>query len=79
MKSVIDITNEEARVEWRGKHVFRGRIRHALLCRPEVNSMARSYLRDLRAAEMVAWQLSGGDYLISGATQSRREIAQGVI
>jgi hypothetical protein len=27
--------------------------------------MAREYLRDLRAAEMITWQLSGGDYLIS--------------
>ena len=26
---------------------------------------ARAYLRDLRAAEMAAWQLTGGDYLIS--------------
>jgi hypothetical protein len=33
---------------------------------PQLNSMAREYLRDLSAAEMIAWQLSGGDYLISG-------------
>src|SRR5215831_18309279 len=49
----------------RTKDISRNRIRHPLLCQPQLNSMGRAYLRDLRAAEMIAWQLSGGDYLIS--------------
>ena len=43
----------------------RGRIRNPLVCQPELSSMTRAYLRELRAAEMTAWELSGGDYLIS--------------
>jgi hypothetical protein len=35
--------------------------------------MARAYLRDLRAAEMIAWELSGGDYLISGSERQKYE------
>ena len=53
------------RHEGRTKDISRNRIRHPLFCEPQINSMARAYLRDLRAAEMIAWQLSGGDYLIS--------------
>ena len=53
------------RQEGRTKDISRNRIRYPLLCQPQLNSMARAYLRDLRAAEMIAWQLSGGDYLIS--------------
>ena len=53
------------RRESRTKDIHRNRIRHPLLGQPQLNSMARAYLRDLRAAEMLAWQLSGGDYLIS--------------
>lgn len=30
------------------------------------NAAARAYLRDLRAAEMFAWEMTGGDFLISG-------------
>jgi len=51
--------------EGRTNDIFQHRLRHPLLCQPELKSMARAYLRDLRAAEMIAWQLSGGDYLIS--------------
>lgn len=29
------------------------------------HALARAYFRDLRAAEMRAWELTGGDYLIS--------------
>jgi hypothetical protein len=29
------------------------------------NTVIRAYLRDLRAAEMTAWELTGGDFLIS--------------
>ena len=55
------------------KNISRGRIRHPFLCQPQINSMARAYLRDLRAAEMIAWELSGGDYLISGSERQKYE------
>jgi hypothetical protein len=29
-------------------------------------AMTRSYYRCLRAAEMAAWELTGGDYVVSG-------------
>ena len=50
----------------RANKTSRRRIQNPLVCQPQLNSMARAYLRDLRAAEMIAWQLTGGDYLISG-------------
>jgi hypothetical protein len=69
MKSSIDSVSEVTmlkRRDQRSNDIFRNRIRNPLLCQPELNSTARAYLRDLRAAEMLAWQLTGGDYLISG-------------
>ena len=53
------------------------RSRLPLAPRPALASEARAYLRRLRAAEMAAWELSGGDYLLSGSAygiraQSRR-------
>jgi len=36
------------------------------LIQPSIRSIVdRSYLRGLRAAEMAAWERSGGDYLLS--------------
>ena len=32
-------------------------------------SGARAYLRRLRAAEMAAWEVTGGDYLLSHASR----------
>ena len=32
---------------------------------PARQDVTRAYLRDLRAAEMTAWEMTGGDYLIS--------------
>jgi hypothetical protein len=68
MKALTNITDKAAllfRHEGRTNDISRHRIRHPLLYQPQLSSMARAYLRDLRAAEMIAWQLSGGDYLIS--------------
>ena len=62
------------RHESRMKDISQNPIRHPLLGQPQLNSMARAYLRDLRAAEMLAWQLSGGDYLISGANGRNHEV-----
>ena len=39
------------------------RLPHAQL--PLSTALARTYLRSLRAAEMEAWEMSGGDYLRS--------------
>ncbi|HWY78490.1 MAG TPA: hypothetical protein VN281_22945 [Verrucomicrobiae bacterium] len=39
------------------------RIRQSLL--PARQDVTRAYLRELRAAEMTAWEITGGDYLIS--------------
>jgi len=33
--------------------------------------MTSAYLRDLRAAEMMAWEMTGGDYLISETSHKR--------
>jgi len=42
----------------------RARIRNPLLALTTYHAMTREYLRNLRAAEMKEWELSGGDYLI---------------
>ena len=31
-----------------------------------VAAMTRAYLKGLRAAELAAWEITGGDYLLSG-------------
>jgi hypothetical protein len=41
------------------------RIRNPVLSLPALHAAARQYLRDLRAAEMIAWEMTGGGYLIS--------------
>ena len=69
MKSLTNTLDEPAllkRHDRRVNKISRRRIQNPLVCQPQLNSMAREYLRDLRAAEMIAWQLTGGDYLISG-------------
>ena len=38
---------------------------------PAHQAMARAYLRDLRAAEMLGWEMTGGDYLISEAARKK--------
>ena len=43
----------------------RERTRRELLSLSARNALSRAYLKDLRAAEMMAWQETGGDYLIS--------------
>jgi len=68
MKTLTNTTDGavfQLRHEGRTNDISRKRVRHPLLSQPQLSSMARAYLRDLRAAEMIAWQLSGGDYLIS--------------
>lgn len=72
MKALINTTGGTALLQGhdgRANAISRGRVRHRLLSQPPLTAMARAYLRDLRAAEMSAWQLSGGDYLISGCEQ----------
>src|SRR5262245_61642300 len=51
----------------RGEQRLAGPIRLNLPSRyPRTGTSAnRAYLRGLRAAEMTAWELSGGDYLLS--------------
>ena len=65
LTNTIDGTALLKHDEGRTKDISRNHIRHPLLCQPQLNTMASAYLRDLRAAEMIAWQLTGGDYLIS--------------
>jgi hypothetical protein len=57
------------RNDGRTNDISRNRICDTLLCQPQLKSLARAYLRDLREAEMIAWQSSGGDYLISKCEQ----------
>jgi len=45
----------------------RERTRSELLPLPTRRALSRAYFKDLRAAEMMAWQVTGGDYLISDA------------
>ena len=47
------------------------RIRNPLSSPSAHIAMTRAYLRDLRAAEMAAWEMTGGDYLISEAARIR--------
>lgn len=65
LTNTIDGTALPQGHERRTNAISRLRIRHPLLCQSELNSMTRAHLRELRAAEMIAWQLTGGDYLIS--------------
>jgi len=69
MKSTTHILNNDVTInrfiEGPEKNVPRGRIRSRLSLLPSSNAMVRAYLRDLRAAEMTAWQMTGGDYLAS--------------
>ena len=39
------------------------------------STMVQGYLRDLRAAEMIAWEMSGGDYLMSNLVCKKVETA----
>jgi len=52
-------------IDRRAKDQSRDRIRNPLLSLPVRHAPSREYLRDLRAAEMIAWEMTGGDYLIS--------------
>jgi|GEM_PF-6939425 len=45
------------------------RISLPLMPPPGVTTASREYWRGLRAAEMAAWKLTGGDYLLSSAAR----------
>jgi hypothetical protein len=47
------------------KYPQRSRVRLPLMALRVGTAASREYLRGLRAAEMAAWKLSGGDYLLS--------------
>jgi hypothetical protein len=63
-KTTEDLTLVRFKDWWAGDKVP-GRIRSPSSSLPECQALARAYLRDLRAAEMNAWEMTGGDYLIS--------------
>jgi hypothetical protein len=48
-----------------GRVDSRVRIRSEFLSLPARQALSRAYFKDLRAAEMMAWEVTGGDYLIS--------------
>jgi hypothetical protein len=50
------------------KYPMRIRVCLPLMSLRVGTTASREYLRGLRAAEMAAWKLSGGDYLRSRAT-----------
>jgi hypothetical protein len=50
----------------RNKSLVHNSIR--LASAPGRSTEARAYLRDLRAAEMFAWEMTGGDFLVSVQT-----------
>jgi len=54
------------------KDKSRDRIGNPLVSLPAHQAMARAYFRDLRAAEMLAWEKTGGDYLISDAARKKQ-------
>lgn len=64
IKNIDEITAVERHHNC-GGDAPRTRTYNPLFLQPALNSMTRAYLRDLRAAEMTAWELSGGDYLRS--------------
>lgn len=65
MKSPADEVTIHRFTDRRTTDKSRDRLRNPLLSLPAHDAVARAYLRDLRAAEMTAWELTGGDYLIS--------------
>ena len=68
MKFSNDTTDEVAINRFIGRRASdksQARIRNPLVSLPAHHAMARAYLRDLRAAEMLAWEMTGGDFLIS--------------
>jgi hypothetical protein len=71
MKALINIINFADRAARMVRHeggtndISRRGNTRPLIGQRQLNTMARAYLRDLRAAEMIGWQLSGGDYLSS--------------
>jgi hypothetical protein len=74
MKSPTPI--QAATIPWfsdgRAKDKSRDRIRNPVLSEPKHSAMTRAYLRELRAAEMKAWEMTGGDYLTSEAAAECR-------
>jgi hypothetical protein len=63
-------TNEETSIRQHSGHLEEHSPKHIrvsvpLISLPKRNMEARAYLRGLRAAEMAAWELTGGDYLLS--------------
>jgi len=57
------MNDEIHRANDKSLNCFRARL--SLTSIPTPNTVARAYLRDLRAAEMTAWEMTGGDYLLS--------------
>ena len=48
----------------RARDKSQDQIRNPLLSLPAHDAVTRAHLRELRAAEMIAWEMTGGDYLI---------------
>jgi len=71
MKIEYRETNDETSIRQRRSHWAEdkspkhNRISVPLISLPKRNIAARAYFRGLRAAEMAAWELTGGDYLLS--------------
>jgi hypothetical protein len=67
MKAIMDAdkTIERRFIDGEAIDNSRERIRRNLLSLPARHALSRAYFKDLRAAEMIAWQVTGGDYLIS--------------
>jgi hypothetical protein len=67
MKLDADKAIEQRFIDREESDNSRERIRRELLPLQARHALSRAYFKDLRAAEMMAWQVTGGDYLISHA------------
>jgi len=65
MKFATDVVTIHRFTDRWARDRSRDRIRDPGLLLPASSAVARAYLRDLRAAELAAWEVTGGDYLIS--------------
>jgi hypothetical protein len=67
MKAIMDADKviERRFIDGEAIDNSRERTRCEVLSLPARHALSRAYFKDLRAAEMMAWQVTGGDYLIS--------------
>jgi hypothetical protein len=77
MKTLTDILHEIPSHSFSKGRAQLGSVdrpQHRRMCLAARHADVRAYLRDLRAAEMMAWELTGGDYLIGKCISRRTQL-----